>query len=75
MWPLPRVAEGGIGMKIERSSSSYRIPGRIEVWLFAAIAAVGLLGFISTLSSGDIPSPVARGEFKAPAYVQPEQEE
>lgn len=62
-------------MDMERSSSSYRIPGRIEVWLFAAIAAVGLLGFISTLSGGDISSQVVGEEVKSPAYSQPEQEE
>ncbi len=74
MWPGPRTGEG-IGMQIERPPSSPRIPGRVEVWLFAAMAALGLLGFMSTLSSGDIPGVIAGEEFKDPANPQPGQEQ
>ncbi|MGD0266803.1 MAG: hypothetical protein ABSD47_17880 [Candidatus Methylomirabilota bacterium] len=44
---------------------------RVEVWLFIAIALVGLLGFMSSLSTGDAQG-VAGGEgSQAAAYAQP----
>lgn len=43
---------------------------RVEVWLFIAVSLVGLLGFMSSLSTGDVQE-VAGGEDSKPAaYAQ-----
>jgi hypothetical protein len=42
--------------------------GRIEVWLFVAIAMIGLLGFMSTLTTGDVLGPPG-GEESGAAIV------
>jgi hypothetical protein len=41
---------------------------RLEIWLFLAMLAAGLLGFMSTLSEGDN---LGGGEFEAPVRPQP----
>jgi hypothetical protein len=48
---------------------------RAEVWLFAAIAAAGLLGFMSTLSSGDIRGEANGDELVASLLAQEKLEE
>jgi hypothetical protein len=48
---------------------------RAEVWLFAAIAAAGLLGFMSTLSSGDIRGEATGDELVASLLAQEKLEE
>lgn len=48
---------------------------RGEVWLFAAITAAGLLGFMSTLSSGDIRGEASGDELVASLLAQEKLEE
>jgi hypothetical protein len=43
----------------------------VEVWLFLAISLVGLLGFMSSLSTGDAQGVAGSEESKAAAYAQP----
>ena len=68
-----RGAEGdGPGMIMESGNPTPEPRGRsrVEVWLFIAIALVGLLGFMSSLSTGDAQG-VAGEESQAAAYAQP----
>jgi hypothetical protein len=44
---------------------------RVEVWLFIAISLVGLLGFMSSLSTGDAQGVAGSEESKAADYAQP----
>jgi hypothetical protein len=44
---------------------------RIEVWLFIAVALIGLLGFMSSLSTGDVQEAAGSGDSKTTAYAQP----
>ncbi len=48
---------------------------RAEVWLFAAIAAAGLLGFMSTLSSSDVRGEASGDELVASLLAQEKLEE
>jgi len=48
---------------------------RAEVWFFAAIAAVGLLGFMSTLSSSDLRGEASGDELVASLLAQEKLEE
>jgi len=44
---------------------------RVEVWLFIAVSLIGLLGFMSSLSSGDVQETAGGEGSKTAAYVQP----
>jgi hypothetical protein len=39
---------------MDRSNDRPRRSRRLEVWLFVAMMVAGLLGFMGTLSSGDV---------------------
>jgi hypothetical protein len=63
---------------VEKSGKSLTIWNaivRAEVWLFAAIAAAGLLGFMSTLSSGDVRGEASSDELVASLLAQEKLEE
>jgi hypothetical protein len=49
--------------------------GRIEAWLFAAISAAGLLGFMNTLSTSDVHGVAGSDESRAAVYAQQKMEE
>ena len=42
----------------------------VEVWLFVAVSLVGLLGFMSSLSTGDVQEVAGSEDAKAAAYAQ-----
>ncbi len=58
-------------MEIENAVSQPRGRSRIEVWLFIAVALVGLLGFMASLSTGDIQETAGGDDSKAAAVAQP----
>jgi hypothetical protein len=63
---------------VERSGKSltlWHAIVRAEVWLFAAIAAAGLLGFMSTLSPGDVRGEASGDELVASLLAQEKLEE
>jgi hypothetical protein len=62
-------------MNTGKLQGSPRGLNRMEVWLFATIAALGLLGFMSTLSSGDIRGEGSGDEFVASLLAQEKLEE
>jgi len=43
---------------------------RVEVWLFIAVSLVGLLGFMSSLSTGDVQEAAGSGDSEPAAYAQ-----
>ena len=49
--------------------------GRMEAWLFAAISAAGLLGFMNTLSTTDVHGVAGSDESRAVVYAQQKLEE
>lgn len=55
----------------ESPGSERRRKSRLEVWLFVAVSLVGLLGFMATLSTGDVEG-VAGGEESRPAVYAPQ---
>lgn len=61
--------------KSGKSLTFWHATVRAEVWLFAAIAAAGLLGFMSTLSSGDVRNEASGDEFVASLLAQEKLEE
>ena len=66
------------GNAVERSGKSLTLWHpivRAEVWLFAAIAAAGLLGFMSTLSPGDVRGEASGDELVASLLAQEKLEE
>jgi hypothetical protein len=58
-------------MDIENPISQPRGRSRIEVWLFVAVALIGLLGFMASLSTGDVQEATGGEESKAAAVAQP----
>ncbi|HXZ44537.1 MAG TPA: hypothetical protein VEH53_06880 [archaeon] len=58
-------------MEIENPISQPRRRSRIEVWLFIAVALVGLLGFMASLSTGDVQETAGGQDSKATAVAQP----
>lgn len=58
-------------MESANPMSEPRGRSRVEVWLFIAIALVGLLGFMSSLSTGDAQGVAGSEESQAAAYAQP----
>lgn len=58
------VMESKIRMSEPRGRS------RVEVWLFIAVSLVGLLGFMSSLSTGDVQEAAGGEDSKAAAYAQ-----
>jgi hypothetical protein len=58
-------------MEIENPISQPRRRSRIEVWLFVAVALIGLLGFMASLSTGDVQEATGGEESKAAAVAQP----
>jgi hypothetical protein len=57
--------------EIENPISPPRGRSRIEVWLFIAVALVGLLGFMASLSTGDVQETAGGEDSKAAAVAQP----
>lgn len=55
-------------MEHENPTSQTRGRRRIEVWLFIAASLIGLLGFMASLSTGDVQE-VASGEDSKTAAV------
>jgi hypothetical protein len=45
------------------------------VWLFVAVSLVGLLGFMSSLSTGDVQEVAGSEDSKAAVYAQQKLEE
>ena len=62
-------------MDAEKVQGSARGLNRVEVWLFVAISALGLLGFMSTLSTSDVHGLASSEEFTASLYAQEKLEE
>jgi hypothetical protein len=58
-------------MELENPISQPRGRSRIEVWLFIAVALIGLLGFMASLSTGDIQETAGGDDSKAAAIAQP----
>jgi hypothetical protein len=57
-------------MESENPTSELRRRSRVEVGLFAAIPAAGLLGFMSSLSTGDVQEAVGGEDSKTATYTQ-----
>ncbi|MBI2114930.1 MAG: hypothetical protein HYT85_07610 [candidate division NC10 bacterium] len=55
----------------ESPGSNPRKKNRLEVWLFVAVSLVGLLGFMATLSTGDVEG-MAGSEKSRPAVHVPQ---
>ena len=55
-------------MQSENPTSEPRGWSRVEVWLFIGVSLIGLLGFMSSLSTGDIQE-AAGSEDAKPAAV------
>ena len=55
----------------ESPGSNSRRKSRLEVWFFVAVSLVGLLGFMATLSTGDVEG-VAGSEASRPAVYAPQ---
>ena len=55
----------------ESPGSNSRRKSRLEVWFFVAVSLIGLLGFMATLSTGDIEG-VAGSEASRPAIYAPQ---
>jgi hypothetical protein len=55
----------------ENRMSEPRGWSRVEVWLFIAVSLIGLLGFMSSLSSGDVQETAGGEGSKTAAYAQP----
>jgi hypothetical protein len=71
--PPPGADEEEPGMVVESRNpvAEPRRRSRVEVWLFIAISLVGLLGFMSSLSTGDAQGVAGGEEPRAAAYAQP----
>ena len=54
----------------ENLLGSARGLNRVEVWLFVVISVLGLLGFMSTLSTSDVRGLPSSEESKAAIYAQ-----
>lgn len=55
----------------ESPGSTPRRKSRLEVWFFVAVSLVGLLGFMATLSTGDVEG-MAGGQESRPAAYAPQ---
>ena len=44
---------------------------RVEVWLFIAVSLVGLLGFMSSLSTGDTQETAGSEDSKTAVHARP----
>jgi hypothetical protein len=55
----------------EYPMSNPRKRSRIEVWLLIVVSLIGLLGFMSTLSSGDTQEVAGKGDSQAAYARQP----
>ena len=51
--------------------SEHRGWSRVEVWMLIAISLIGLLGFMSSLSSGDVQEATGGGDSKTASYAKP----
>ncbi len=58
-------------MEPENPTSQPRGRRRIEVWLFIAVSLIGLLGFMASLSTGDVQEAVSGDDSKTAAVAQP----
>ena len=57
--------------ELEDATSEPRGWSRVEVWLLIAISLIGLLGFMSSLSSGDVQEGTGGGDPKTASYAKP----
>jgi beta-lactam-binding protein with PASTA domain len=62
-------------MEPEDPMSEPRGRSWVEVWLFVAVSLVGLLGFMSSLSTGDVQEVAGSENSKAAIYAQQKLEE
>lgn len=53
----------------ESPGSRPRRKSRLEVWFFVAVSLVGLLGFMATLSTGDVEGMAAGEEVRAAVHA------
>lgn len=57
-------------METEHPLREPRGLSRLEVWLFVAVSLVGLLGFMATLSTGDVEGTAGSEDTKAAVTAQ-----
>lgn len=53
----------------ESPGSEPRRKSRLEVWFFVAVSLVGLLGFMATLSTGDVEGMAIGEELRAAVHA------
>lgn len=58
-----------MAMETESPVREPRDLNRLEVWLFVAASLVGLLGFMATLSTGDVEGMAGTEESKVAVYA------
>ena len=53
----------------ESPGSNSRRKSRLEVWFFVAVSLIGLLGFMATLSTGDVEGVAGSKELRAAGHA------